>query len=168
MKMLSHLNPELLRSSVLGILLLGLVAVPARAQNADAGNIFFETKIRPVLVESCLECHGDKKQKGGLRLDSKEHLLKGGSSGAAVVPGKANDSLLIKAIRYTDPDLKMPRKAKLPEAVIADFAKWIDMGAPDPRDGKTPVVSGSIDWSTARQFWSFQPVKKPSLPTVKN
>src|SRR5688572_12217985 len=92
------------------------------AQDSDAGKTFFETKIRPVLVEHCQECHGDKKQKGGLRLDTKAYLLKGGDTGPAIVAGKAEASLLIKAIRHIDPDLKMPRKQKLPDAVIADFA----------------------------------------------
>ncbi len=145
-----------------------LMAVRAGAADTEAGNTFFETKIRPVLVERCLECHGEKKQKGGLRLDSKDALLKGGSSGPTIVAGKASASLLIKAIRHEDADLKMPRNAKLPAAVIADFEKWIDMGAPDPRDGKATAGAQGIDWKEARHFWSFQPVRQPRLPDVKN
>jgi hypothetical protein len=130
---------------------------------------FFEAKIRPVLVESCLKCHGETKHNGKLRLDSKAALLKGGVSGPAIVPGKAKESLLIKAIRHTDPDLKMPAKEKkLPDSVIADFEKWIEMGAPDPRDGKEPAIASGIDWKTARQFWSLQLPRKATLPKVQN
>ena len=98
---------------------------------------FFETKIRPVLAESCYECHNSvDKQKGKLALDWREPTLKGGSEGLAVVPGKPEDSLLIKSIRHED-DLEMPSKApKLSDAVITDFVKWIEMGAPDPRNTK--------------------------------
>jgi hypothetical protein len=130
---------------------------------------FFEAKIRPALVENCLKCHGETKHNGKLRLDSKAFVLKGGISGPAIVPGKAKDSLLIKAIRHEDPDLKMPSKdKKLPDAMIADFVKWIDMGAPDPRDGKEPAVASGIDWKAARAFWSMVPPKKAELPKVQN
>ena len=136
----------------------------------DAEKIaFFEAKIRPVLVDNCLKCHGETKSSGKLRLDSKMGVLKGGVSGAAIVPGKAKDSLLVKAIRHVDPELKMPPKGdKLPDHVIADFEKWIDMGAPDPRDGKQPAVVDSFDWKKARDFWSFQTPKMPELPKVQN
>lgn len=130
---------------------------------------FFETRIRPVLVETCLRCHGEKLQKGDLRLDSKAAVLKGGASGPAVIPGKAQDSLLLKAIRHVDPALKMPPvEVKLADAIIADFEKWIAMGAPDPRDGKTPTVSGGITWKEARTFWSFQSPTLPALPSVRD
>src|SRR5262249_7176874 len=123
-----------------------LCASAAFATNVHANDAdkiaFFESKIRPVLVENCLKCHGETKHSGKLRLDSKMGVLKGGVSGPAIVPGKAKDSLLIKAIRHVDPELKMPSKdKKLPDNVIADFEKWIDMGAPDPRDGKQPAVA---------------------------
>ena len=153
----------------------GLFAGNGLASDADK-IAFFETKIRPVLIESCLKCHGEAKHNAKLRLDSKAALLKGGISGPAIVPGKAKDSLLIKAIRHVDPELKMPAtEKKLPEAVIADFEKWIDMGAPDPRDGvpnqsfgTRPSGTSSIDWKAARQFWSIQPPKKTELPQVQN
>ena len=148
------------------ILTLGFFAGSARADDAEEIH-FFETKIRPVLVDNCLECHGAKKQNGKLRLDSKGSVLKGGVSGPALVPGKANDSLLIKAIRHVDPELKMPPKAaKLSDAVIGDFVKWIDMGAADPRDGRQPAVTSSINWKSARAFWSFQRPTMPDLPKV--
>src|SRR5438552_1554090 len=107
----------------------------ASATAADPGIEFFEKKIRPVLVKECYSCHAvsAKKPKGGLLLDSRAALLKGGDSGPALVPGKPGESLLLKAVRYADPNLRMPPKTKLSEAVIGDIEKWIALGAPDPR-----------------------------------
>jgi mono/diheme cytochrome c family protein len=96
---------------------------------------FFEKKIRPILVENCYECHGEKKQKGGLRLDSRAGWEKGGDSGAAIVPGDVEKSLVIKGVRYTDPDFQMPPKKKLSSSEIADLEKWVRDGALDPREG---------------------------------
>src|SRR6185436_11490441 len=95
---------------------------------------FFEKKIRPIFVERCYKCHSAQaeKVKGGLLLDSRDGLLKGGESGPAIVPGDPEKSLLIRAIRQTD-ELRMPVKEKLPDEQIADFVSWIKMGAPDPR-----------------------------------
>jgi uncharacterized protein DUF1553/uncharacterized protein DUF1549/cytochrome c len=150
------------------LLALGFSAATVYADDADK-IAFFEAKIRPVLVETCLQCHGETKASGKLRLDSKASVLKGGFSGPAIVPGKAKDSLLIKAIRHEDPELKMPTKgAKLSDTVIADFEKWINMGAPDPRDGKQTAVADSVDWKKAREFWSFQAPQMPPLPSVQN
>ncbi len=152
--------------TVLGIACLVVSAPAARAAEPDpAGIAFFEAKIRPVLVEQCISCHGAEKQRGNLRLDSKEAVLKGGDTGPALVPGKAKDSLLVQALHHKE--LKMPPKKKLPDAAIADFVKWVDMGAPDPRDGK-PVLTKEIDWAAARQFWAFQPPRKGDLPKVQN
>ena len=94
-----------------------------------------------VLVSQCGKCHSQtaEKVRGGLRLDSRADLRRGGDSGAAVVPGKPEESLLIRAIRYRNEELRMPPKAKLPDAVIADFEAWLKMGAPDPR---TDLASG--------------------------
>jgi hypothetical protein len=150
------------------LLTLGFFAGSGFADDADK-IAFFEAKIRPVLVESCLKCHGETKANGKLRLDSKAAVLKGGFSGPALVPGKAKDSLLIKAIRHEDPDLKMPTKGrKLSDAIIADFEKWINLGAIDPRTGKEPAVVSTIDWKAARAFWSMQPPKQADLPSVHN
>src|SRR5262245_51857227 len=98
---------------------------------------FFEQKIRPVLSEHCFRCHSaeaeqPKKLKAGLYLDTRDGLHKGGDSGPVLVAGKAADSLLIKALKY-DGDIRMPPRGKLPDAVIADFEKWVTLGAPDPR-----------------------------------
>src|SRR5437868_5229864 len=106
------------------LLAFGLLAWPclAFAADADVGKVFFESKIRPVLIEQCYQCHSaGGKQRGDLRLDTREALRKGGEHGPAIVPGKPNDSLLIKALRHQDP--KMPPKSKLADAVVADFAK---------------------------------------------
>ena len=144
----------------LSILCVGLLAVTGRA--ADPKTEFFETKIRPVLVEQCLSCHGEKKQSGGLRLDTRQATLKGGDTGPALVAGKPAESLIIKAIKQ-DGELKMPPKGKLSASVVADLSKWIETGATDPRDGAAQIAGG-IDWVKGRQFWSFQPVVKPAVP----
>ena len=131
---------------------------------------FFENNIRPLFAEHCYACHSDKAQKlkGGLRLDSPESLGKGGDSGPAIVPGDPNTSLLIKAVRYTDPDLQMPPKdKKLLPAQIALLEAWVKMGAPLP----APIVGAGqgTDIAKARaRHWAFQPVQKPKLPRVQH
>lgn len=130
---------------------------------------FFETKIRPILADSCYKCHSTEagKSKGDLFLDSRAGLQKGGATGAAIVPGDAAKSLLIEAVRYTDPDLQMPpadEGGKLSDEKIADLEAWVAMGAPDPRTGGKPHP---LDMDAARQHWAFQPVRKPAVPTVK-
>jgi cytochrome c553 len=158
-------NPLLFTALFAGV----LCAVPsARSQE---GVDFFERKIRPVLVQHCYSCHSveAKKNKGDLYVDSKDGLLQGGETGPAIVPGKPDKSLLIKAIRYTDPVLKMPRKEKLSEQVIADFEKWIAMGAPDPRTASgAKIVHKYPTVEEGRKFWAFQPVKMPMIPKVKD
>jgi mono/diheme cytochrome c family protein len=152
-------------STVSLCVLLG-AAYPAGA--GDPGAEFFEKKIRPLLVEHCYACHSKdaKKQRGGLLLDTRAGLRKGGETGPAIVPGKPKESLLIKAVRHLDPELKMPRDGKLSEAAIADLEQWIAMGAPDPRDDDKGAKA--IDWTSARRHWSFQPIREPDLPAVKN
>lgn len=145
------------------------------ASAADAvpdkkGIAFFEKRIRPVLVESCYECHSTKegaKVKGGLALDSRSGLLQGGETGPAIVPGSPEDSLLIEALRHDG--LEMPPEKKLPDTVIADFVAWVKMGAPDPREGgKAPAVRKEIDIEAGRQFWAFQLPKAAEPPCVKD
>src|SRR5436190_908706 len=153
---------------LLAMFAVSIAASSVRADDAEK-LAFFESKIRPVLVDNCLKCHGETKANGKLRLDSKMAVLKGGVSGPAIIPGNAKASLLIKAIKHVDPELTMPSKEKkLPDNVIADFERWIDQGAFDPRDGKQPAVADGIDWKKARQFWSFQTPKMPPLPKVQN
>ena len=158
--------------------LLLLPAFAMRALAADApitpeARDFFETKIRPTLASECYECHSAKKHKGGLRLDYRDGWKKGGDTGDAIVPGDAKKSLLITSIRHEDPDLKMPVKSpKLDDKVIADFEKWVNMGAPDPRDQPPADQAGKPTWpdllAARRGWWSLQPVTKPAIPAVKD
>jgi Protein of unknown function (DUF1549)/Protein of unknown function (DUF1553)/Planctomycete cytochrome C len=131
---------------------------------------FFEKNIRPVLVKECYSCHSATamKIKGGLKLDTREALRKGGETGPAVIPGDTKKSLLLKALSHKDETLKMPPKKKLSDEAVSLFEKWVAMGAPDPRDGTATVVKTEIDIEKGRKFWSFQPVKKPAVPTVKD
>ena len=143
------------------LLALGLTAgfrLPLDGQEASSETVdFFEKRIRPVLHAHCLPCHGPEKQKGGLRLDSRAALLKGGDTGPAVVPGDPGKSLLLGAIRQTEGDLVMPpRKAgkKLPTNVLDDVDRWIREGAAFPSAGG-PV---------AARHWAFEPIARPSVP----
>lgn len=148
-----------------GVLLV-LAPVLARAQGLDPLE-FFETRVRPVLASNCYACHTDS-QLGGLRLDSRANILKGGKSGPAVVPGQPEASLLIRAVNQTDPKLKMPMGGRLKDSEIADLTAWVKMGAPWPEASpvaKSPDVG--ID-PKRRQFWSFLPLRKPALPAVKD
>jgi len=143
--------------TLLTALLLGPLAAVHTAEPTSIA--FFEQKIRPVLIEHCYSCHSAeaKKLKGNLFLDSKAGWQKGGDSGkATIVPGKPDESLLIRVIRHVEPDLEMPpKKPMLPEAVIADLVTWVKMGAPDPRDGaKLEARRGDKSW------WSLQPLPK--------
>ena len=131
---------------------------------------FFEKKIRPIFVERCYKCHSaaSEKVKGGLLLDSREGLLKGGDSGPAIVPGDPEKSILIKAIRQTD-ELRMPIKEKLPDDQVADFVAWVKMGAPDPRLQKAVPVSSHPVPSLTEARRSVQalrpaPLEEASLP----
>ncbi len=136
-------------------------------ESADPAQLkFFEERIRPVLVEHCYSCHSAdaKSIKGGLVLDSREGILAGGDSGPALVPKKAADSLLLQAMKHES--LEMPPERKLPENVIADFSKWIENGAADPRTGGVVQKKQAIDISKGREFWSFRPVQKTSVPEV--
>ena len=133
---------------------------------------FFEKKIRPVLADKCYKCHSEKSEKikGGLVLDTREGIRRGGDNGPAVVPGDLKESLLIEAVRYASKDFAMPPKkegGKLPDEVIRDFEKWVQMGAPDPRDGAAKVVK-KYDEAKAKAWWAFQPVKKPVVPAVQD
>ncbi|MCI0535847.1 MAG: DUF1553 domain-containing protein [Verrucomicrobiales bacterium] len=133
---------------------------------------FFESKIRPLFVERCYECHsaGAKKLRGGLLLDSRAGVVKGGDTGPAVTPGDPDASLLIQAVRHASEDVAMPPKKKLPTEEIAALEAWVKMGAPDPRIADTVAAikaKGAIDWSKARQWWSFRPLAAPKVPGVK-
>ncbi|MCC2671083.1 MAG: Planctomycete cytochrome, partial [Armatimonadetes bacterium] len=134
---------------------------------------FFETKIRPLFAQQCFGCHGDKLQKGGLRMDSAGAFFKGGQLGALVVPGHPEKSLLIEAVSYAK-DLKMPPQGKLKPEQLADLIAWVKMGAPwpgyDAQAAATPAgqPGGMVFSEEAKKFWAYQPVKDPALPAVKN
>ncbi len=135
---------------------------------------FFEQRIRPILANECYECHGTKKHKGGLRVDFRDGLLKGGESGPALIPGNAKKSLLLRAISHENPDDAMPKdRPKLGDSVIADFVAWVDQGAVDPRD-QPPTISApkNAGWATTfaarKDWWSFKPVLNPAAPSVTN
>jgi hypothetical protein len=151
-------------------LLSGSVSVfGADVPPADAAGLeFFETKIRPVLVERCYECHSGqaKSLEGNLSVESRSALLKGGDQGPAVVPGELDKGLLLRAIRYDDKDLQMPPKERLSAEVVADFEAWIKRGAPDPRDG-APVSRYTLDIEAAKSRWPFTPPVDPPIPEVK-
>ena len=141
-----------------------------RAAAADDGGLeFFEKKIRPVLVERCFKCHSSEtaKAKGGLRLDRQAGLVEGGDSGTAVVPGKPEESLLIKAIQWTGVVSEMPPDSKLPDQVIADFREWVRLGAAFPADtAPAGAKPRPVDIEQGRGFWSFQPVHRHPSPVV--
>jgi hypothetical protein len=129
---------------------------------------FFEAKIRPVLVTHCYECHSANAKivQAGLRLDSREGVLKGGDTGAAIALGKPESSLLIKALRHNG--IEMPPKGKLSASVIKDFETWIALGAPDSRVAKEPRSLRTIDLDEGRKHWAFQPVADQAAPAVKD
>ena len=148
--------------------LLSLLLLPLSTALALDDQAFFEKKVRPLLIEHCQECHGPEKHKGGLRLDHREGWQKGGDTGPALVAGNVAESLLIKAVSYTDRDLKMPPKQKLDDADIEVLKQWIASGAFDPRTLATASVAHASPASTARSHWSYQPIAKPQPPAVKN
>jgi len=147
------------------------LSIPSMAMCAaiDAPGIeFFEKKIRPLLADRCYKCHSQQSEKvrGGLLLDSKEGVLKGGDTGPALIPGDVENSLLIKAVRYADENLQMPPKGKrLAAEQIAELEEWVRMGAPDPRDSQVPSSKSEVQSS---QHWAFQPIQSPPIPSVKN
>ena len=150
------------RCVCLAFLVTAASGAAAYSQQVDrAGRDFFEAKIRPLLVDHCFQCHSAKKTRGGLALDTREGLLKGGVTGPAIVPGNADKSLLIASVRHTSPDLKMPQKApKLSDEAIADLVRWVNLGAPDPRGSSVAVDARSTDW------WSLKPLVRPVVPMI--
>jgi hypothetical protein len=127
---------------------------------------FFENKVRPILSDNCYQCHSTqaKKVKAGLWLDSREGVQKGGDNGPVVVLGDPDKSVLITAVKYTDPDLKMPPDdKKLTDAQIADLIAWVQMGAPDPRVATVAQKA----WTDKAHWWAWQPLTKPEVPDVK-
>src|SRR6266511_53599 len=145
----------------------GLLAGLFLTSPAVAGDAaHFEKEVRPLLVQKCFRCHGPKKQESGLRLDSRDELLRGGQTGPAIVPAQPAKSLLLQAVRHQG-DLKMPPDRKLTEVEIAALTRWIQAGAPWPKDVKAVITRGAEITAEERRFWSFQPVRWPEPPAVR-
>lgn len=153
------------------ILLFLFLSAPAHTAPSATELEFFESKIRPVLAEKCYSCHSvnAEKLKGDLLVDHIQSLLEGGEAGPSIVPGKPEESMLIEVISYKNIDLQMPPKSKLSDEVIADFTKWVEMGAPWPQE---PLPSGNIekavfDWKSRRDsHWCWQPIIAKEPPAV--
>ncbi len=164
-------------ATVVGLAFLaGLASAPmARAQQGlgdDAEGVeFFEKLIRPVLVERCLACHGArvKKPKGGLVLEDRAAMLKGGDSGPVIVPGDPESSLLIEAIRYTGESLRMPPKGRLAPPEVAAFESWVKRARPAPASRAHDIVKSTATRpagpATPSDHWAFQPPREPLVPS---
>ncbi len=147
-------------------LILAFLASVASAAEGDQA-AFFETRVRPLLARECYACH-TATHMGGLELNSRQALLKGGNSGPAIVPGKPDQSLLVQAINYTHVKLRMPPSGQLREAEIRDLTEWIQQGAVWP---DTPAAKNAKQFritAADRAFWSFCPIRKPAVPSTAN
>jgi cytochrome c553 len=142
------------------VLLTALLAGRAAAAPLTPAEAAFERRVRPLLAEHCVKCHGPKKSMGGLRLDTRAGLLAGGDNGPVVSPGKPDESRLVQAVRHVG-DLKMPPKSKLSAEAVATLAAWVKAGAPWPAEVVRPGVEG-------RKHWAFQPVRAPAVPAVRS
>jgi len=161
------------REAFITLVVASMAFAPVAARTAeppsDADLQFFESKVRPLLIEHCVDCHGPDDSQSDLRLDSLSGMLNGGVSGPAVVAGKLDESLIVAAIDYRDEALRMPPDGKLADEKIAILKDWITRGAPHPESGgemKIKPRSSAIDLAEARQFWAFRPIARPSIPTV--
>ena len=155
-------------------LALTFLAQPVSADDAATAESarFFEAKVRPILVDTCVKCHGPTKQKGGLRLDSRAAVLEGGDSGPAVVPGKPEESPLVSAVKQEDDGPKMPPSKKLDPEQIATLSKWVKLGAPWPGSesavAPAPKKAEFAIKDSDRAHWAFRPMARPEAPSVKD
>ncbi len=149
-----------------------LILAPLALAAAGDDDLFFESKVRPVLIKRCYDCHSlEKKTKGGLALDTRAGWQHGGDNGPAIIPGDLTKSLVIKAVRYLDQDFAMPPKSRLPADEVAILEEWVKRGAPDPRTGDASQAAKpkrTIDVEAGRKFWAFQPITNPPAPAVKD
>ena len=157
---------------LVGTVLVLLAASALHGQPAPAvAPDFFENRVRPLLAGNCYGCHTESAM-GGLRLDSRASLLKGGGRGAALVPGDPDKSLLIQAVRQTDPNLKMPMGGKLKDSEVADLVTWVKSGAAWPESSApAPAAKANGKYVIAperKQFWSFLPLKDVTPPAVQD
>src|SRR4051812_19893350 len=146
--------------SVVVLLILSAVRVGTAADEASSRGLgMFNDYIGPLLRERCYECHSHEsgKAKGGLGLDTRHGWATGGEHGPAIVPGKPNESLVMRAVSYADPDLQMPPKKQLSEEQVTKLRDWITLGAPDPR---TTEVANSTNQT--KEHWSFKRVRRPA------
>jgi hypothetical protein len=148
----------------------GASAAPAGKQQPAANDAFFTQQVRPVLEGKCFACHSGEKAQGGLKLTSREGVLKGGASGPAAVPGKPAASALVAAINYHG--RRMPPQGKLPQTQIDTLTRWVAMGLPWPGGAQAslePRVQHGPPQVTpeAKRFWSFRKVVRPPVPSVK-
>lgn len=166
-------RPRPCRLDLIAALAAVFVSMPALGSDAISQDQrqFFESKIRPVLVKHCYECHSHEADliSADYALDSAEGLLSGGASGeAAVVPGEPESSRLLRALEYAEDGLQMPPGGKLPEGVIGDFERWIAMGAPDPRSDDSETLKREAHRKAAKSLWSFRSPVDPAVPDVRN
>ncbi len=151
----------------LGLVLSGSCLAADNPADSRKGLEFFESKIRPVLIAHCYKCHSENADElqAGLRLDTRDGARAGGASGAAVVPHDPQASLLLSALRYDE--FEMPPNRKLPESVIANFEKWIAIGAPDPRNRRSRTPTESDVRESGKRFWAFEPPRSVAIPSVE-
>src|SRR5262245_1396069 len=159
------------RICVLVVAWLGVAAAIGAAQPPTAEQAaLFDKQVLPILKQHCFKCHGDGKVRGGLRLTSRENLLKGGDSGPAITLDKPEASRLLQAINYKD-GLEMPPTGKLPQDKIDVLTRWVKAGAPWTGTAKTaeaPHPKGGEVTATSRNYWAYRPVHRPDVPPVQN
>ena len=155
-----------------GVVLLTLLlraAEPEKKFSADEA-AFFEKEVAPILEARCVKCHGGEKVRGGLRLTTREHVLKGGTNGPVFSPEKPNDSKILRAINYLD-GLEMPPKEKLSAKELATLTRWMKMGLPWT-PGKVLTVAaaakGGVVTEESKNYWCYKPLKRPAVPAVKD
>ncbi|NNJ24103.1 PSD1 and planctomycete cytochrome C domain-containing protein [Alienimonas chondri] len=160
-----------------GAVVPGAVAADDAATGAGAPTAeqlqFFETKVRPLLAERCYSCHSAKADpiQAGLLVDSRASLLAGGDSGAALVPGELDDSLLIEAVRYESYAYDMPPSGKLPDEEIATLERWVAMGAPWPEEAAPTADAARPQFdleARKAEHWAWQPIASPEAPAVED
>lgn len=145
-----------------------LLALSSRVYGYETGAEYFESKVRPLFVKHCIHCHSEKHEReGGLLLDRREGWMQGGERGPSIVPGDAQSSLLVTAIRYLDADLEMPPTRKLAAENIQTIEAWVQMGAPGPRDSLPIDVSDPSDPIAGKSHWAFRPLQSSSIPNVE-
>jgi hypothetical protein len=169
-----HLEKRLGTCLALALSLVSAVPAAIRADDEPSteSTAYFEQHIRPLLAERCYSCHSvrEKKKQGGLLLDSRAGWARGGKQGPALQPGDVDGSLLIRAVRYDDPDLRMPPDKPLPAEAVARLEHWVRIGAPDPRDGRAPEpdhADNPSDPIAGRAHWAYRPLGNHQPPTVK-